>query len=199
MVLGALTSQLKLESSEDFSPTCLAPCWVGWLASLFHATSPNKYPELPHGMAVSEYSDFLDGPSVPVHRKWRLHSLEAFAQKTDTESLLPYFTWQSSHQTHPNSKGRRYRPYFSTGELKPALTHYTQSCMVSITNKGLMAEWAPVDQISAHVNTHTPRLSQSCCWEIKRGIGELCKLAIYSVFISLPISKAGQVIRKKEK
>lgn len=53
MVLGALTSQLKLESSEDFSPICLAPCWDGWLASLFHTTSPNKYPELPHGMAVS--------------------------------------------------------------------------------------------------------------------------------------------------
>ena len=135
MVLGALTSLLKLESSEDFSPTCLAPCWDGRLASLFHATSPNKYPELPHGMAVSEYSDFLHGVSVPIHRKWRLHSLEAFAQNTDTESLLPYFTWQSSHQTHPNSKGRRYRPYFSTGELKPALTHYTQIVLHGLHHK----------------------------------------------------------------
>jgi len=118
MVLGAcLPSEAGI--TWRLFLTCLAPCWDHWLASLSAHNLSNQVPwaSSQHGhLRVARLPTWqLASPraSVLIHRKWRLQALKTSAQKTGTESLLPYFIQQSSHQTHSNWKRRRNRPQLS--------------------------------------------------------------------------------------
>ena len=105
MALRALASHLKLESPAGFSSHVQHLVQItGWPPSL-HTTSLTKCLELPPSMAAqssptSYRAAGLSRASLLIQRKGRLQSLKMFAQKTGTESLLPYLTQHSSHQTH---------------------------------------------------------------------------------------------------
>lgn len=153
---------------------------------------------------LSQKSNFLYGnwflPGyVPICKKWRLQFLKAFAQETITESFLPYFIQQSSPQAHPDSKGKRHKPQVSTGDLnlKPALSNTTRSLIQSPSQRtdGSELQWIRL----VHMYMPTPLKHHNLNVRSQKGTGQLRQLAIYSVFILLPISKAGKVIRKKKK